>query len=188
MEICFIWDKKREIYFIQNAEPFFYAFTDERMAEQFCNSHPGTAIEKQEIEGKADDAYMLACLYQKGYQGGFIDGVFRSTIMLHPKLAQIIPEQKASLSLALYQDSKDRKYLEHLRVYLFAVVTDDGYLAFANTNGSLFAFTDTEHMNKELTAQLYELGYAAIRYYMDNKHTYLINAGAAMQTVIVPES
>ena len=50
----------------------------------------------------------------------------------------------------------------------------ESYSAFANTNGSIFAFTDMENMDTSLKNQLFDLGYKVIRYHMDNKHHYFI--------------
>lgn len=175
MELYLIRDKSTGTYYIKDEEPFFYAFHNKMEAREFCKSCVQVEIEEREIDGKADDVCLVSQLYQKGYKGGFIDGVFRPVNLTDPVAAKLFPRDSALLSLILYKRTGKLSYIENERFYFFVQVTEDGYLAFANTNGSIFAFTDMENMDTSLKNQLFDLGYKVIRYHMDNKHCYFIN-------------
>ena len=175
MELYLIRDKTTGTYYIKDDEPFFYAFHDSKEAKEFCKSCVQVEIEKRNIESKADDTCLVSELYQKGYKGGFIDGVFRPVNMTDPVAAKLFPKNSALLSLILFERTGNISYIKDESFYFFVQVTDDGYLAFANTNGSIFTFTDMDNMDKALSSQLFDLGYKVIRYHIDNTHHYFIN-------------
>ena len=188
MELYLIKDKSTGTYYIKDDDPFFFAFHDNRDAKEFCKSCVQVEIEKREIEDKADDTCLVSELYQKGYKGGFIDGVFRPVNMTDPVAAKLFPRDSALLSLILYNRTGNISHIKEERFYFFVQVTEDGYLAFANTNGSIFAFTDMENMDVALSKQLFALGYKVIHYHMDNRHHYFINPRRATGTKIGPEA
>lgn len=181
MEFYFIYDSRAGLYYIQNNEPFFFAFTKQVDAERFCNGHAGTRLMVHSIESEEEDDYLTECLYQQGYKGGYIDGSFCPLNQNNPELCGIIPENNGLLNLILYQGTKKKRFIENQRFYFFATVTDEGLLAFANTEGYILGFTDIDHMDTKLAKQLYQLGYEVIRYYMDEEHKYLINVNKASQ-------
>lgn len=191
MEFYFIYDTSTGLYFIQNNEPFYYVFTKPAEADLFCRSHPGTRIETQYIENEEDNSYMAACLYQRGFKGGWLDGEFHAVNQSNPELMRLIPENAGLLSLLLFRGTGKKSFIQNQRFYFFATITDSGYLAFANTNGYIFGFTDIESMDTRLARQLYSLGYEPVKYYIDGRHKYLLNANKATQCRIaenfVPE-
>lgn len=182
MELFLIKDKSTGTYYIKDDKPFFYAFHEKADAREFMRSCVQTEMEQRDIEDKADDICLVSELYQKGYKGGFIDGVFRSVNLSDPVAAKLFPRNSALLSLILYSRTNDLSYLKNESFYFFVQITDDGYLAFANTNGNIFAFTDIENMDISLKKQLFDLGYKVIRYHMDERHHYFINPRATLQT------
>ena len=188
MELYFILDEQTGICYIKDNQPFFYAFRDRQAADAFCAQNKYACIKVQEILNDADDTYLIGSLYQQGYKGGFIDGVFRPINMTNPELFRMLPTHSALLHLVMYGRSKDPSYLKDERLYFFVQVTPDGYLAFANTNGYIFAFTDVENMDTSLAGQLYQLGYEVIRYYMDPGHSYFINPRKITATCIPCET
>lgn len=175
MELHLIRDEQTGIYYIKDNQPFFYAFRERTSAELFCAQNKHAVIDTKQIQDDTDDAYMIGSLYGQGYKGGFIDGVFRPINMTNPELFRLLPAHSALLHLVMYERSKDIAHLKNERFYFFVQVTADGYLAFANTNGKIFAFTDVNNMDTALAGQLYQLGYEVIRYYLDESHTYFIN-------------
>jgi hypothetical protein len=183
MELYLIRNKKLGIYFICKNEPFFYGFTDFEKAEQFCNKHADTVIETQEILEEEDNAYLMECLYQQGYKGGYIDNTFQTINQSNPKLIQFIPENASLLHMILYRETKRTILLKNQRFYFFAMITEQGYLAFANTNGYIFGFTDMDNVNTKLAKQLYKMGYEVVKYYLDEKHKYLINPKTPTQVI-----
>lgn len=175
MELFFIWDEQAGIYYIKDDQPFFYAFHDRRAAEQFCAQHKHTVVQEKQMHDDTDNAYLLGSFYEQGYKGGFMDGVFRPLNMTNPDLFRMLPSHSALLHLVMYQRSGDFMHIRDERFYFFVQVTADGYLAFANTNGSIFAFTDVNNIDTQLAAQLHQMGYEVIRYYMSEECKYFIN-------------
>lgn len=184
MELYLIQDQQTGIYYIKDNQPFFYAFREQATAEKFCVQNNHAVIHEVQIQNDADDAYLIGSLYQLGYKGGFIDGVFRPINMTNPDLFQMLPTHSALLHLVMYERSGDLMHLKDDRLYFFVQVTEDGYLAFANTNGNIFAFTDIDNIDAELAGQLYQLGYEVIRYGMDAHHAYFVNPRKATQVRI----
>lgn len=184
MELYLIRDEQTGIYYIKDNQPFFYAFRERTTAEAFCAQNKHAVIHDTQIQNEADDAYMIGSLYQQGYKGGFIDGVFRPINMTNPKLFQLLPTHSALLHLVMYERDGDLAHLKDDRFYFFVQVTEDGYLAFANTNGNIFAFTDIDNIDTTLAGQLYQLGYEVIRYGMDERHAYFVNPRKSTQVLI----
>lgn len=184
MEMYLIRDSNRGIYYIKGDEPFFYAFSTLSRAKQFCNSNSGTEIETQEIYGQEDTDYIMSCMYQRGYKGGYIDGKFEPLNFTNPELMKLIPENAGLLHLILFRQNRKKKLLQSQRFYLFAMITDEGYLAFANSNGYIFSFTDVENIDTGLSKQLYQRGYETVRCNLDAHHKYIINPGKVSQTML----
>lgn len=185
MELYFIKDKTTKIYYIKENKPFFYAFTNYEAAVQFCNSNPGSEIEPQTILSEEDDEFLTECIYQQGYKGGYTDGIFTAINQSNPQLMKFIPENAGLLNLTLYKNGDtNKKLLKEQRFYFFATITEDGYLAFANSNGYIFAFTDVDNIDTSLAKALYKKGYEAIKYFFDEEHKYIINANRPTQTIM----
>ena len=184
MKLYLVRDKHHGLYFMQDAKPFFFAFSSMETAEQFTNSHPGTELEEQEIHCQEEDDFLISSLYHMGYKGGYVDGVFKPINQTNPELTRFIPENAGLLNLLVFQETKNPTILKNQRYYFFATVTQDGYLAFANSNGYIFSFTDIENVDTALAKTLYQKGYEVIKHYMDENHCYLINPNKPTQLIL----
>lgn len=184
MRIYLIFDTYTNIYYIENGQPFFYGFTEYKSAELFCHAHPGTQTEEQLIENEEDDEYLTENLYQRGFKGGYINDRFLAINQSNPELVKFIPENAGLLNLILFRGTHKESLIKNQRFYFFVMVTDEGYLAFANTGGYIFGFTDIDNMDTRLAKQLFSMGYEAVKYYLDENHKYIINANKNTQCMI----
>lgn len=184
MRIYLIFDTATNFYYIENARPFFYGFTDYGAAEAFCRARPGTRAEEQLIEDEDDDDFLTETLYQRGFKGGYVNDRFLAINQSNPELIKFIPENAGLLNLILFRETHKEGLVKNQRFYFFAMVTDEGYLAFANTGGYIFGFSDIDNMDTKLTRQLFAMGYEVVKHYMDEAHKYILNANRNTQCLI----
>lgn len=181
MELYLIKDKKYGIYYTKESKPFFYAFSDAALAERFVNENPDSEIDIIDLEEDGDDEYLTEILYNKGYKGGYLNGNFKTMQETSPELVRKEPMDSATLALKLFSENKKTSEIKNQKFYFFATITEDGYLAFANTDGFIFAFSSSDMIDALLAKKLFSEGYDVIKYVLDDKHKYFFNYGKPLE-------